>query len=198
MARSLRVAGSPDGRLAWQLVIASVPLGFVGWQTADFVDTTLRTPLVIAAASAGFGVLLYFVDRNRRGGRAEREMRLSEAILIGCAQVLALIPGTSRSGITMTAALALGMSRKAAGRVSFLLAIPAIGMAASWQTIQFIAEPFAVDWGVLLMATVVSAVTAFAAIALFLKLIETIGMAWFAAYRILLAVVIAYVFLKPA
>jgi len=93
----------------------------------------------------------------------------------------------------MTVALALGMSRAAAGRFSFLLAVPAIGMAATWQTYQFAKAPAAVDWPTLGFATVIAAVTAFAAIALFLRLIDRIGMSAFAVYRIVLAGVILYV-----
>jgi undecaprenyl-diphosphatase len=193
MARGLFVAGSADGRMAWQLIIASIPLGLVGIVSADFVATTLRTPIVIAAASAGFGVLLYAADRWGHGERDETSLKLAEAIWIGVGQALALIPGTSRSGITMTVALAMGLSREAAGRFSFLLAIPAIGMAASYQVVKFAQAPETLDWAALLPATVISAVTAFVAIALFLRLIGTIGMGAFAIYRILLAVVILYV-----
>lgn len=195
MTRGILDRGSADGRLARQLLIASIPLGLAGIVSADFVETTLRTPTVIAAASAAFGILLYAVDRWRRGTRTERSLGLAEALLIGCGQALALIPGTSRSGITMTVALALGLSREAAGRYAFLLAIPAIGMAASWQLVQFARDPASIDWLALILATLLSALTAFAAIALFLKLIGRIGMAYFAAYRVLLALLIVYVLL---
>jgi hypothetical protein len=108
-------------------------------------------------------------------------------------QALALIPGTSRSGITMTVGLAMGLSREAAGRFSFLLAIPAIGMAASKQLFDFARAPETVDWQALVPAMLISAATAFVVIALFLRLIGKIGMGVFAIYRILLAVVIFYV-----
>jgi undecaprenyl-diphosphatase len=190
MTRGLFVRDSVDGRLARQLIIASIPLGVAGILTSDFVATSLRTPIVIALASAGFGVLLYAADRWRRGERNERELGLGEVLLIGAGQALALIPGTSRSGITMTVALALGLSREAAGRFSFLLAIPAIGMAASKQLFDFAQAPETVDWQALVPATVISATTAFVVIALFLRVIGIVGMGFFALYRILLAVVI--------
>lgn len=193
MTRGILSGDSADGRIARQLILASIPLGLAGVIGADFVATSLRTPAVIAAASAGFGVLLYAADRWRRGARNERGLRMSEALLIGIGQALALIPGTSRSGITMTVALALGMSREAAGRFSFLLAIPAIGMAAAWQIVQFARAPETLEWQALVPATGVAALTAFVAIALFLRVIGAIGMGVFAAYRILLAVVIFYV-----
>jgi len=193
MARGLFVPESPEGALAWKLLAASVPVGLVGFLSADFVATALRTPAVIAAASAGFGALLWAADRWRRGNRSEHKLSLTEAMLIGLGQALALIPGTSRSGITMTVALALGLSREAAGRFSFLLAIPAIGMAASWQIVQFIRSPVTPDWQVLVPATIVAAVMAFAAITLFLRLIGKVGMGVFAVYRILLAMLILFV-----
>lgn len=193
MARGVLVVDSTDGRLARQLLLASVPLGLAGILSADLVATALRQPVVIAAASAGFGVVLWAADRWGRGNRNEHELGLGQAILIGLGQALALIPGTSRSGITMTFALALGLSREAAGRFSFLLAIPAIGMAAAYQIVQFARSPETVDWGALVPATLVAAAMAFVAIALFLRLIGRIGMGVFAAYRILLALVIVYV-----
>jgi len=195
MTRGVFAPGSADGRTAWLLVLASIPLGIAGVLSADIVSTTLRAPAVIAAASAGFGVVLWLADRYGRGARNEHSLTLRDALLIGIGQALALIPGTSRSGITMTVALMLGLSREAAGRFSFLLAIPAIVMAASWQIVQFAAEPDTTQWGILAIATALSAVTAFVAIALFLKLIGRIGMGVFAIYRIALAVVIVYVLL---
>lgn len=195
MARSLPAVRSPDGRFAWQIVIATVPLGLAGLIFADAVETTLRSPAVIAAASAGFGLLLWLADRYGRGQRAETELGWRDALLVGCGQALALIPGTSRSGITMTVGLALGLSREAAGRFSFLLSVPAIAMVASWQLLQFLLDPEPVAWGGLAIATLLSAVTAFASIALFLNLIGRVGMGVFALYRIALAIVIVVVLL---
>lgn len=193
MALALAAPGSADGRMAWQIVLATVPLGIAGLIFADVVENELRTPLVIAAASAGFGIVLWLVDSARRGARPERSLGWMEVLAIGLGQALALIPGTSRSGITMTVALGLGLSREAAGRFSFLLAVPAIGMAAAWQLVQFARDPAPVAWASLGIATVISAVTAFVAITAFLRLIGRIGMGAFAIYRILLAVVIGYV-----
>jgi undecaprenyl-diphosphatase len=193
MARGVLVVDSADGRLARQLLLASVPLGIAGVLCADLVANELRKPVVIAAASAGFGVLLWAADRWRRGGRNEHELGIGQVGWIGLGQALALIPGTSRSGVTMTVALALGLSREAAGRFSFLLAIPAIGMAATYQIVQFARAPETLDWGTLVPATLIAAAMAFASIALFLRLIGKIGMGVFAVYRVLLALVIVYV-----
>jgi len=186
-------ARDPEFKFAWAIALASVPVGLAGLLLGDLVAGALRSPIVIAAATAGFGVLLWLADRYQRGQRREQELLLGQALLIGFAQALALIPGTSRSGITMTAGLALGLSRAAAARFSFLLSVPAIGMAASWEAYQLAAAPEPVAWGVLAIAALLSGATAFAAIAAFLRLIERIGMWSFAVYRVLLAGVIVYV-----
>jgi len=193
MAATALRFGQPESRLGWQVVVATVPLGLAGLAFADAVETSLRAPVVIAASTAFFGLLLWLADRFGRGARDEYQLAWLGVLLIGLAQALALIPGTSRSGITMTAALAIGMSREAAGRFSFLLAIPAIGMAALWQSLQFAADPAPVPWLPLGLAAAVSALTAFATIALFLNLIGRMGMTVFALYRFALAAVIVYV-----
>jgi undecaprenyl-diphosphatase len=140
-----------------------------------------------------FGVVLWAADRLGPRNRDEHGLTWRDVLLIGCAQALALIPGTSRSGITMTAALALGLNREAAGRFSFLLAVPALSMAGLWKLLQLLQEAAPVPWDALGLGVVLSAVTAFATIALFLKLIGRLGMGVFALYRLALAGVIVYV-----
>jgi undecaprenyl-diphosphatase len=195
MAASLFARPTPEARLAWQILVATIPLGLAGLVLADYVEGALRSPVVIAASSAAFGVLLWLADRFGRRQRDEVTLRWRDIALIGIGQALALIPGTSRSGVTMTVALALGLTREAAGRFSFLLSVPAIGMVAAWQTVQFATDPAPVAWGGLALAAVLSAITAFASISLFLNLIGRIGMGVFALYRIALAVVIVLVLL---
>ena len=118
----------------------------------------------------------------------------NEYCLIGFGQALALVPGVSRSGITMTVAMALGLSREGAARFSFLLAIPALGISAGWQFVQFLGDPEPVLWGTLAVAVLVSAATAFLTIRLFLGLIRRMGMLVFALYRLILAGLIFYIF----
>jgi undecaprenyl-diphosphatase len=190
------LAGRPgaDGRLALQLILASIPLGLAGLIFADFVETELRSPLVIAATTAIFGLTLLLSDWFGRRSTSERGLTWTGALIIGCAQALALIPGTSRSGITINAALVVGLTREAASRFSFLLAIPAIVMASGWQSLQLIGSAVPLPWPLLLTAMAVSAAVAFVTIAMFLKLIERIGMIWFALYRFALAGILVYVF----
>ncbi len=183
----------PENKLAWALVIATIPLLPAGIFGADFISNELRSPLVIAATTAGFGILLWLADRYGRGLRSEKDLGFKDALLIGIGQAIALVPGTSRSGITMTAGLALGLSRSAAARFSFLMAVPAVAAAGLWQMLEFADSPTVIPWGTLILATVVAGVTAFLAIAGFLRLIERLGMVVFAVYRLLLAGVIIYV-----
>lgn len=182
-----------DARFAWSILLATIPLGLSGVLFGGFVENSLRTPGVIAAATIGFGLVLWGADRYGRAHRDEHELGWRDVLLIGCSQALALIPGTSRSGATMTMGLMLGLSRAAAARFSFLLSIPAIGAAGSWQLVEFVGQSDPVPWGSLAAATAISGVTAFLAIAAFLRLIERVGMLVFAAYRVLLGGVIVYV-----
>ena len=185
-------AGGPQAQLGWSVIAASVPIAVAGLLFSDAIENNLRSAGLIAAATGGFGLLLWIADRCKRERSDETQLRLMPVLVIGLCQVLALIPGTSRSGITMTAGLALGLTRTAASRFSFLLAIPALGMAAGWQLWQFSVSTEPVPWAMLGLATVVSAVTAFSAIAIFLRMIERIGFWAFAVYRVALAILIVY------
>jgi undecaprenyl-diphosphatase len=160
----------------------------------DVVETYLRSPLVIALATIGFGVLLGLADRRGRQSRSEDSLTLTDVIWIGIAQALALIPGTSRSGITMTAALALGLTRTAAARFSFLLSIPVILMAGGYESLKLLQQPGPVAWDELLLGTTVAAVSAYLCIGLFMRLIERIGMLPFVVYRLLLGVFLLLLF----
>jgi undecaprenyl-diphosphatase len=195
MATSLAKPGAASFKLAWQIALATVPLGLAGLAFADYVEGPLRSPAVIAASTVVFGIALWLADSRLRGERPEGSLGWFEAVMIGVAQALALIPGTSRSGVTMTAGLALGLDRRAAGRFAFLLAVPAILMAAAWQALQFVLDPAPVNWGILVLAALISAATAFITIVAFLRLIASVGMAGFAIYRLALGIVIAYVLL---
>ncbi len=114
------------GRLAVNLLLGTIPVGLVGLFGKDFIETALRSPSVVAFQLAVFGIVLYLVDRLTSSHRDERSLSIRDALVIGCAQALALVPGTSRSGITMTAGRALGLSREAAARFAFLLSVPGI------------------------------------------------------------------------
>ncbi|MCH7881881.1 MAG: undecaprenyl-diphosphate phosphatase [Proteobacteria bacterium] len=189
--RSLTGGRSTDNsRLAWWVLVGTIPAVITGYLFKDLVETDLRSPWVIALATIGFGLLLWFADSKKPKTRNEYQLTLANVVLIGCFQALALIPGTSRSGITMTAALLLGLSRQSAARFSFLLSIPIILASGVLQTLEFSQSSQSVDWFALLLALVLSAASAGLCIHLFLRLIESIGMLPFVIYRLLLGVVL--------
>jgi len=136
LGRALRGRGDPGGRLALQLVVATLPLVAAGYAASRYLGDTLRSVEVIAWATLGFGILLWLVDRAGMTVRRIEHMSYAGALFIGCSQVLALIPGTSRSGITMTAARLLGFERSETARFSMLLSIPAIVASGTLQGIK--------------------------------------------------------------
>jgi undecaprenyl-diphosphatase len=149
---------------------------------------------VIALATIGFGLLLGWADLTGRRRRDEHTIGWRDVLVIGLAQALALIPGTSRSGITMTAGLALGLTRSAAARFSFLLSIPVILLAGGLETVKLLRVPGEAHWDVLLLGALISALSAYLCIHLFLKLLDRIGMWPFVLYRVVLGAWLLLVF----
>lgn len=192
---NLRQAGAdPDARLAWWVILSTVPVCVVGFALHDVVEGYARSPLVIGAAMIGFGLVLSFADWRASGKRSEYQLHLRDAILIGLAQVLALIPGTSRSGITMTAALLLGMSREGAARFSFLMSIPVIALASSLEVFGLIRAVQEVEWLGLVAGVVLSGASAYICIYYFIAFIQRIGMQPFVIYRIALGFLLLWIF----
>lgn len=178
-ARALR-------RLAGWVLLGTVPVALAGLLLHDTVATLLRSVTVIAWASIGFGLLLWAADRYGSRRRDEYSVGWRDALLVGCAQALALIPGTSRSGVTMTAALALGLDARAAARFSFLLSIPVIALAGGYEALGLLRAPVPVHWAALALGALVAGLSAYACIALFLRLLERIGFLPFVIYRVAL------------
>ncbi len=190
----LRNVQSPQTRLLYNLSIASIPVLVAGLVVHGWIEENLRGPLIVASTMAGFAVVLLLADRTERGRLSMAHMSWYHALFIGVAQVLALIPGTSRSGITLTAALFAGISRTEAARFSFLLSIPVIVAAGALNGIELLDQPNALPWDLFLLGILASGVSAYACIALFLRLIESIGMLPFVVYRLLLAGVLFWMF----
>jgi len=194
------VIGGPDGchhrdaRLSGLVIVATLPAIVVGLVFHDLIATDLRNPLIIATTTIGFGLLLLMANRERSPARDEYDVTLVLAAAIGLAQVLAFIPGTSRSGITMTAAVLLGMSRESAARFSFLLSIPLILGGGAYKTLQLAQSDHAVAWAPLLIGTVLSAISAFACIYWFLQFIQKFSFTPFVIYRLLLGAVLLLIF----
>lgn len=183
-----------DSRLAWAVILGSIPVAAAGFLLHDRVDTVLRSPLVIAWTTVGFGVLLWVADFLGQRLRDEHRLGWRDVLFIGIAQALAVVPGTSRSGITMTAGLLMGLTRQAAARFSFLLSIPAILMAGGYKTLRLLDQGH-VDWISLTAGALLSALTAYACIHWFLRLLDRLGMLPFVIYRLLLGIGLLYVFL---
>lgn len=175
-----------NSRTAWYIALATIPAGIAGLLLGDFIEAHLRTTLVIAVTTILFGIALAFADRGaERKTKDLAQITIGIALIIGCAQALALIPGTSRSGITITAALFCGLAREPAARFSFLLAIPIILLSGAYKTLQLLGLP-AVNWVDLFLGVLLSAISAFICIHYFLKFIQQIGMMPFVIYRLVL------------
>jgi len=181
-------------RLLAGLAIATLPALAVGALAADFIETWLRSPLVIAATTIGFGLVLWLADRFGAGKRGLESLGTRGALFIGLSQVLALVPGTSRSGITITAGLALGLEREAAARYSFLLSIPIIAAAGGWGFVSGLADGGSFEFGRFLVAATISGIFAWLTIAAFLAWLRRFGMAPFVAYRLILGAFLIYWF----
>jgi undecaprenyl-diphosphatase len=179
-----------DSRLAWWIIIATLPVVIFGFLLKDYAATELRAVWIMAAALIVFGVLLGWADWRGRRDCDEHQLGLKAVLVIGFAQVLALIPGTSRSGITITAALFMGLTREAASRFSFLLSIPVITGATILALSDLSAAELTTPWGLLLLGFIVSALSTYACIHYFLAFIKRIGMQPFVAYRVILGLLL--------
>ena len=180
-----------ESRLAWAVLFGTIPAGLAGLVFRHDIETTLRSPLVVAFTTVGYAVLLFIADR-RRGTRDERSIGWVDVVVIGCAQALALVPGTSRSGVTMTAGLFRNLSREAAARFSFLLAVPVMTAAGLAEVAGYAGEPVAgpVDARAIVLGLAISAVTGFACIHYFLKWLTRFGMLPYVIYRLALGAIL--------
>jgi len=185
---------SADGRLAWAVLWGTIPVGLVGIVFSSFsiVDDYLRSTAVIATTTIVFALVLWWADNRAVEARDEHTLTTKDILFIGCAQALALIPGTSRSGITMTAGLLMGLSRTAAARFSFLLSIPAIILPGGLKAYELSASEQPVDWQLIALGATVSAVAALTCIHYFLILLDKIGFKPFIYYRLALGVVLIF------
>lgn len=177
---------SAESKLAWWIILATIPAVICGFAFKDFISTNLRSSAVIATTTIVFGLLLWWADYAGKRQLSEYQAGWKKALFIGVAQALALIPGTSRSGATMTAGLMLGLTREAAARFSFLMSVPVSLGAAILVTKDLLENPAAIDTHALILGTVLSFVSAYACIHYFLKIISKMGMLPFVIYRLAL------------
>lgn len=183
-----------DSRLAWFVILATIPAGLAGILCNGLIENYLRSTLVIALTTLIFGLGLWWAESRGRHQRAIASLTLRDALCIGTVQMLALIPGTSRSGVTIMMGLALGLTRTAAARFSFLLSIPVILLAGWLKIFELcqLAEP--VMWGHLLVGTIIAFISAYLCIGWFLKMLEKIGLLPFVIYRLLLGIILLVFF----
>lgn len=179
---------SKEAKLAWMILLATIPACIFGLLMKDIIEIYLRSAWVIATTTIVFGLLLWWVDKTATLADDEYQAGWKKALFIGLAQAMAMIPGTSRSGATMTAALYLGFTREAAARFSFLMSIPIILLAGGYLGLKLVISGEPIHTGFLLTGIVTSFVSAYLCIHFFLKLISKMGMAPFVIYRLLLGV----------
>jgi undecaprenyl-diphosphatase len=183
---------TPGGKLFLLLVLATIPLVIAGFAMKQYFGTGWRSIEVVGWASIGFGILLYVVDRTRMTLKRMEHFTYGAAFMIGCSQILALIPGTSRSGITMTAARYLGYERSDAARFSMLLSIPAIigaGTLLGYDLYKVENVQLQQD---AILAAVLALISALGAIAVMMAWLRRASFTPFVIYRVLLGVAILY------
>jgi undecaprenyl-diphosphatase len=188
-------APTMESRMAVIIAVGTIPAAVAGLTFAGWIEANLRDPAVVVSTLAGYAILMVLADRLGRRERNITDVRIRDAIWIGCAQALALVPGTSRSGVTITAARALGFDRHDAARFSFLLSVPVILMASMYKGIELALSGMSIPLPKLGSAILVSALVAYASIDFFMRFVNRIGLLPFAIYRLVLAAIILYVLL---
>ena len=180
---------SPDGRHAWLFVLATVPAAAIGALFEAQIDSALGTPTIIAISLIFFGLLLGWADRMV-GSREVHDFQTRDALIVGAAQALALNPGTSRSGITMTAARAIGFNRDSAVRISFVMSVPVIAGAVVFKGYDFFTDPADNSdlYIPMLVGIVTSAISGLAAVWGTIKLVRTKSFMPFVVYRVVVGV----------
>jgi undecaprenyl-diphosphatase len=193
--------GDPDARMGWLVIVGSIPIGVLGVTLKDQIEGPFRDLRITAAMLIGMGVVLGFADRlaarDESGGRHRaakqrktlQDLGIRDGLIYGICQAMALIPGVSRSGATISGGLFMGYRREAAARYSFLLAIPAV-LASGLFELKDAAEGGHVSWGPTIFATIIAFGVGYAVIAWFMKFISTKSFMPFVWYRIALGVLI--------
>ena len=176
---------NPDAKMGWYVIIGTIPIGIAGLAFKSSIETTARNLWLVAATLIVMGILLGLADRYARHTKSEADINTKNAVLFGLGQALALIPGVSRSGATITAGLAMGFKRDVAARYSFLLAIPAVFASAALTAGDISSDSF-VNWPATIVATIVAFVVGYFVIASLMKYLQTRTFLPFVIYRIAL------------
>ena len=190
-------AHNPDTQTGWFIILGTMPILIAGLLFKHAIEGSLRNLWITVTVLALFGVLLWVVDARSKQVKTMKEMTWKDALIFGIGQMLALIPGVSRSGGTITFGRAMGYTREAAVRVSFLMAIPAVFGAGILEAVSAVKDVAAGDagmfpgWGPTIAAAIVAFVVGYVVIIGFLKFVSTFSYKAFAIYRIGLAIVVA-------
>jgi undecaprenyl-diphosphatase len=180
--------------MAWGLILATIPAIVFGVIVGLLGEEMLRVPGIIATTSIVFGLLLGWVDVRAPSTREPEQLGWRAYLAIGFAQAVALIPGSSRSGMTILGGRAFGLTRQAAARVAFYLAIPITLAAIAFETMVLLQNPVQEAWGSMAMAALLAGLSAFATIHYFLRMLQSMGMMPFVIYRVLLGIALFAIF----
>ena len=192
ISKESRIKSSdPDVRMGWMIIVGSLPIAILGLLLESWIDTTFRNLWITVFMLAAFGLLLGWADRVGRRVNTLDKMTWGQAVAFGFAQALALIPGVSRSGGTITAGRLMGFTREAAARYSFLLALPAVFASGFYKAFKAFGDEQAVGWGPTIFATLVAFVVGYLVIVWFLKLVTTKSFQPFVIYRLCFAALVA-------
>jgi undecaprenyl-diphosphatase len=182
---------SNHSKLGWLIIIGSLPIGLLGFLLKDLIEGDLtKSPFVIATMLILVAIILFIAERTAKFSKDLNKISIKDSIIIGFAQCLALIPGTSRSGATITTGLFLGIKRDDAARFSFLLSIPAIFASGLYEFYKSISYINSQDLFIIVVATLVSAVSGYLSIAFLLKYLKTKSTLLFIIYRIILGAIV--------
>lgn len=189
--------GTQQQKLAFQLVLATIPACVVGFFFVDIIETVLRSPLVIAFTSVFYGILLYLADKFSPVKKEMKDLSYKDAFIIGCAQALALVPGTSRSGITMTTARFLGVGRVQSAKFSMLMSVPVISLGALYMMFNAVKEGFINSTMLQEIGVGVASAAFFGLLAVWflMRWLRTASFAVFAIYRIALGICLFFIFI---
>ncbi len=175
--------GDPDVRMGWLVIIGTLPIALLGFVFSDQIETVARNLYLVAFTLIAFGIVLGVADRTARSIHGLGDLTVRHGLVYGLCQALALIPGVSRSGATISAGLFMGYTREAATRYAFLLAIPAVLASGLYQALDIGSDP-AVAWGPTILATVIAFVVGYAVIAWLIRYVSTNSYMPFVYYRV--------------
>ena len=185
-----------DYKMAWLVIAGSIPIGIVGFLARDLITGPLRSLWFVVGGLVVWSVVMVLAERFGRQDRGEESLTLKDSLVVGLFQCIALIPGVSRSGATISAGLFRGLDRVSATRLAFFLAIPALTAAGVFEAVGSASDiASSVGWGPTVVATLVSLVVALAAIAWLLRIVARFPITVFVAYRLVLAAVVAVLLL---